>query len=94
MACPKREAEKPAGRVRVIVGSLRGRRLVVPTGDHVRPTKDIVREAVFSALDGAGDRDAVVLDIYSGSGARWRSRRSRGAEPNLCRPRGAGPGPA
>ena len=54
----------------MIAGSMRGRRLTVPPGEGVRPTKDIVREAMFSALDARGAIvDAVVLDLYSGSGA-------------------------
>ncbi len=66
--------------VRVIAGTARGRRLVVPDGEHVRPTKDIVREAVFSALD-ARDRlvGATVLDLFAGSGALAIEALSRGA---------------
>ena len=66
--------------LRVIAGSMRGRRLIVPAGDRVRPTKDIVREAVFSALDARGAIvDAVVLDLYSGTGALAIEALSRGA---------------
>jgi len=67
-------------RIRVIAGSARGRRLVVPDGDTVRPTKDIVREAMFSALDARGALvDATVLDLYAGSGALAIEALSRGA---------------
>ena len=67
--------------VRVIAGSMRGRRLTVPAGEGVRPTKDIVREAVFSALDARGAIvDAVVLDLFAGSGALAIEALSRGAE--------------
>jgi 16S rRNA (guanine966-N2)-methyltransferase len=66
--------------VRVVAGRARGRRLAVPPGRDVRPTKDIVREAVFSALQA---RDAVadanVLDLYAGSGALGIEALSRGA---------------
>jgi 16S rRNA (guanine966-N2)-methyltransferase len=66
--------------VRVIAGAARGRKLVVPEGDRVRPTKDIVREAVFSALDVRGAIvDAHVLDLYAGSGALAIEALSRGA---------------
>ncbi len=52
----------------MIAGSRRGRRLVVPTGDGVRPTKDIVREAMFSALESrAMIVDGVVLDLFAGA---------------------------
>ena len=47
-------ARGPGVGVRVIAGAHRGRTLVVPPGDGVRPTKDIVREAMFSALDARG----------------------------------------
>ncbi len=64
----------------MIAGSARGRRLVTPTGDRVRPTKDMVREAMFSALD-ARDAlvDARVLDLFAGSGALGIEALSRGA---------------
>jgi 16S rRNA (guanine966-N2)-methyltransferase len=64
----------------VIAGTARGRRLAVPPGDEVRPTKDRVREAVFSALD-ARDAiaDAAVLDLYAGTGALAIEALSRGA---------------
>jgi len=70
---------RPKG-LRVIAGTARGRRLVAPTGDHVRPTKDIAREAVFSALDARGAVvDAAVLDLYAGTGALAIEALSRGA---------------
>ena len=67
--------------LRVIAGSVRGRRLVAPSGDDIRPTKGIVREAMFSALDSRGAiADAVVLDLYAGTGALGLEALSRGAE--------------
>ncbi len=64
----------------MIAGSLRGRRLVVPAGDDVRPTKDIVREAMFSALvSRRALANAVVLDLFAGSGALAIEALSRGA---------------
>jgi 16S rRNA (guanine966-N2)-methyltransferase len=66
--------------LRVIAGSVRGRRLVAPAGDDIRPTKGIVREAMFSALDSRGAIvDAVVLDLYAGTGALALEALSRGA---------------
>jgi 16S rRNA (guanine966-N2)-methyltransferase len=70
---------RPRG-LRVIAGSARGRRLVAPDGDSVRPTKDIAREAMFSALDARGALDdARVLDLYAGTGALAIEALSRGA---------------
>jgi 16S rRNA (guanine966-N2)-methyltransferase len=65
--------------VRVIAGRARGRRLAVPVGE-VRPTKDMVREAVFSALAARNAIvEASVLDLYAGSGSYGIEALSRGA---------------
>jgi 16S rRNA (guanine966-N2)-methyltransferase len=46
----------------------------------VRPTKDIAREAMFSALDARGALvDASVLDLFAGTGALAIEALSRGA---------------
>jgi 16S rRNA (guanine966-N2)-methyltransferase len=53
---------------------------VVPPGADVRPTKDMVREAVFSALQARNAvADANVLDLFAGSGALGIEALSRGA---------------
>jgi len=66
--------------VRVVAGEARGRRLTARLPDHVRPTTDTVREAVFSSLEArVGLRDAVVCDLYCGSGAMGIEALSRGA---------------
>ena len=63
--------------MRVVAGQFRGRRLTVPRGAENRPTKDRVREALFSILGPlAGLR---VLDLYAGSGALGIEALSRGA---------------
>lgn len=66
--------------MRVVAGSARGRRLVAPKGNDVRPTGDRVREATFNAL-GSLDAlaDATVLDLFAGSGALGVEALSRGA---------------
>ncbi len=66
--------------MRVVAGTARGRRLAAPTGTDVRPTGDRVREATFNAL-GSLDviRDALVLDLFGGSGALGIEALSRGA---------------
>ncbi|HTN99978.1 MAG TPA: 16S rRNA (guanine(966)-N(2))-methyltransferase RsmD [Microthrixaceae bacterium] len=66
--------------LRVVAGSCRGRRLVTPEGNDVRPTSDRVREAVFNSL-GSMDalRGASVLDLFAGSGAMGIEALSRGA---------------
>lgn len=63
--------------MRIISGSARGIPLRIPSND-LRPTMEIVRGAIFSAL---GERviDARVLDLFSGSGAFGIEALSRGA---------------
>jgi 16S rRNA (guanine966-N2)-methyltransferase len=63
--------------MRIVAGTLGGRRLKAPAGRGTRPTSDRVREALFSIL---GDlTDARVLDLYAGSGALGIEALSRGA---------------
>lgn len=66
------------GRLRIIAGELKGRRILVPPGPGVRPTPERVREALFAIL-GRRVIDARVLDAYSGSGALGFEALSRGA---------------
>lgn len=64
---------------RIIAGQGRGLVLGVPN-KGTRPTQDRVREAVFSALTTRGAIDqAVVLDLFAGSGALAFEALSRGA---------------
>jgi 16S rRNA (guanine966-N2)-methyltransferase len=67
--------------VRIVAGTARGRRIVAPEGRTTRPTLDRVRQAIFNALE-ARDfvRDAVVLDLFGGSGALGLEALSRGAQ--------------
>ena len=66
--------------MRVVAGSLRGRRLLAPPGPSTRPTSDRVREATFNALASLDVlRDATVLDLFAGSGALGIEALSRGA---------------
>lgn len=65
---------------RIISGRFGGRRLSTPTGAATRPTTDRVRESLFSRLDHLGVlEDAVVIDLFAGSGALGLEALSRGA---------------
>ena len=64
--------------MRIIAGTLGGRRIAAPPGTATRPTSDRVREALFSIL-GARVVDARVLDLFAGSGALGIEALSRGA---------------
>lgn len=64
--------------MRIVGGIYRSRSISWPSDViNIRPTKDRIREAIFSAL---GDiTDLKVLDLYSGSGAMGIEAISRGA---------------
>jgi 16S rRNA (guanine(966)-N(2))-methyltransferase RsmD len=64
--------------MRVIAGVHRGRRLLGPKGQAIRPTSDRVKEALFSIL-GERTRGARVLDLYAGTGSIGIEALSRGA---------------
>ncbi|MCC7384972.1 MAG: 16S rRNA (guanine(966)-N(2))-methyltransferase RsmD [Deltaproteobacteria bacterium] len=64
--------------MRIVSGSLGGRRLRTPKGSAVRPTADKVRQALFNIL---GDLEGLsVLDLFAGSGAISFEALSRGAQ--------------
>jgi 16S rRNA (guanine966-N2)-methyltransferase len=65
--------------VRVISGTLRGRRLKAPTGMATRPTADRIRESVFNILAGSIQYRRV-LDLFAGTGALGIEAMSRGAD--------------
>lgn len=66
--------------MRIITGSLKGRKLEVPEGAVTRPTTDRVKESMFSMLETRkGLRDMVVLDLFAGSGSLGFEAVSRGA---------------
>ncbi|PYI83429.1 MAG: 16S rRNA (guanine(966)-N(2))-methyltransferase RsmD [Verrucomicrobia bacterium] len=64
--------------MRIIGGVAAGLLIKVPKGYDVRPTPDLVRQAIFNSL---GERvvSARVLDLFSGSGALGLECLSRGA---------------
>ena len=64
--------------MRIIAGSLKGRRLQAPTWEGLRPTSDKLRETVFNIL-APRVGGARVLDGYAGTGAIGIEALSRGA---------------
>ena len=65
--------------MRIITGEYRGRRLESPIGYDVRPTTDKVKEAIFNLL--MNDIwDAVVVDLFAGTGNLGLEALSRGAK--------------
>jgi len=66
--------------MRVIGGKLSGRKFGAPSGRGTRPTSDRVREALASALRSRNAfEDAIVLDLFAGTGALSFEALSRGA---------------
>src|SRR5580658_8899853 len=69
--------------MRIISGSAGGVLLKAPKGFDVRPTPDLVRQAVFNSL-GARVQGARVLELFAGTGALSLECLSRGAVLALC----------
>lgn len=72
--------------MRIVGGEFRGRSLVTPKSDDIRPTTDRTRESLFNILSHAypqaldGTR---VLDLFAGTGAVGLEALSRGARAAL-----------
>lgn len=69
--------------MRIIGGSAAGVILRAPKGLEVRPTPDLVRQAIFNSL-GARVLEACVLELFGGTGALSLECVSRGAASALC----------
>src|SRR3954462_3100450 len=86
-ARPKRRIDRAGiGTLRIVGGVHRGRRLVAPPGEAVRPTSDRARESFFNILShgdfaaaGLPFADRPVLDAFAGTGALGLEALSRGA---------------
>ena len=67
--------------MRIIAGTLRGRRLNPPDRLPVRPTTDMARESLFNILNNYVDyEECTVLDLFAGTGAVSFEFVSRGAK--------------
>jgi 16S rRNA (guanine966-N2)-methyltransferase len=64
--------------VRIVAGSLRGRKLTVVVHEGMRPTPQMVREALFSILGNAVP-DRAFYDVFAGTGVVGLEAVSRGA---------------
>ncbi|MBL7545684.1 MAG: 16S rRNA (guanine(966)-N(2))-methyltransferase RsmD [Bdellovibrionaceae bacterium] len=65
--------------MRIIAGKYKGHHLVAFKGDHLRPTTDRVKEALFNKIQFELE-DTVVLDLFSGTGNLGLEAISRGAK--------------
>jgi len=68
--------------MRIVAGKFRGKALLSPTDDSIRPTSDRARESVFNILSsriGVHLDGLKVLDLFAGTGALGLEALSRGA---------------
>jgi 16S rRNA (guanine966-N2)-methyltransferase len=78
--------------MRIIAGTLKGRRLAAPTWEGLRPTSDKLRETLFNVIANRME-NARFLDGFAGTGAVGLEALSRGAahvtfiehDPRACR---------
>lgn len=64
--------------MRIVSGKLKGRKLALFKGRSIRPTSDIVREAIFDILTVEWE-GREVLDLFAGTGGLGIEALSRGA---------------
>lgn len=64
--------------MRIIAGQAKGRRLASPSGPHIRPVLDQVKESIFNILFNV--EGLSVLDIFAGTGSIGLEAISRGAK--------------
>lgn len=65
--------------MRIIAGRARGRKLIPPATMETRPTLDRVKESMFSIIQNY-IQDAVVVDVFAGTGSLGLEATSRGAK--------------
>ena len=68
--------------MRIVAGKFRGKQLISPSDDSIRPTADRVRESMFNILASRIGRvfeGVRVLDLFAGTGALGLEALSRGA---------------
>ncbi len=66
--------------MRIISGKFKGHHLVNFKADHIRPTTDRVKESLFNILQRDWS-EAIVLDLFAGTGNLGIEALSRGASP-------------
>src|SRR3974390_2610733 len=69
--------------MRITGGRAARRILKVPKGFDVRPTPDLVKQAIFNSLGGRVE-GAQVLELFAGTGALSLECLSRGAAGAVC----------
>lgn len=65
--------------MRIISGKYRGRKLISPIGNDIRPTSDVVKESIFNTVQ-LSISGSSFLDLFAGSGNVGIEAISRGAK--------------
>ena len=66
--------------MRVIGGTLRGKKLISFKGKNIRPTSDRIKESLFNIISPYLDDEVRVADFFAGTGNLGIEALSRGAE--------------
>lgn len=71
--------------MRIISGTLKGKKIELPRDKSTRPLRDLVKESIFNVLEHSNKiqtkiKDAIILDLFSGSGSFGLEAISRGAK--------------
>ena len=74
--------EHVRAKLRIVAGSLRGRKLDCVVHEGLRPTPQMVREALFSILGNAVP-DRAFYDVFAGTGANGLEAIRRGASESI-----------
>ena len=71
--------------MRIISGSLKGKKIFAPKNLPVRPTTDRSKEALFNILQNQYDwKEIKVIDLFAGTGNISYEFASRGASKSIC----------
>ena len=71
--------------MRIISGSLKGKKILLPKNNETRPLKDLAKESIFNVINHSNKfnlniNNASVLDIFSGVGSFGLECLSRGVD--------------